>query len=167
MPQLDVNLYQNDIGPFDGRVYAQAVKFTNVSSRYPEATRLHVEPTLNLPLSNGWASLDTEAKFLATHYQQTDVDFYNNAANGLRGDKSGELDESVNRTLPQFKVDGRLVHQTTINFKLRQGAVDRLIQFAALITPETIGCVVIEINVSLLIVGRQELRFGIQAGPAV
>ncbi|WP_255434216.1 LPS assembly protein LptD [Pantoea sp. WMus005] len=109
MPQLDVNLYQNDIGPFDGRVYAQAVKFSNVNSRYPEATRLHVEPTLNLPLSNGWASLDTEAKFLATHYQQTDVDYYNNAANGLRGTKSGELDESVNRTLPQFKVDGRLV----------------------------------------------------------
>jgi len=115
MPQLDVNLYQNDIGPFDGRVYAQAVKFTNVSSRYPEATRLHVEPTLNLPLSNGWASLDTEAKFLATHYQQTDVDFYNNAANGLRGDKSGELDESVNRTLPQFKVDGRLVFDRDMN----------------------------------------------------
>ncbi|MGC0810631.1 LPS assembly protein LptD [Pantoea agglomerans] len=115
MPQLDVNLYQNDIGPFDGRVYAQAVKFTNVSSRYPEATRLHVEPTLNLPLSNGWASLDTEAKFLATHYQQTDVDFYNNAANNLRGDKSGELDESVNRTLPQFKVDGRLVFDRDMN----------------------------------------------------
>ncbi|MDF2044514.1 MULTISPECIES: LPS assembly protein LptD [unclassified Pantoea] len=109
MPQLDVNLYQNDIGPFDGRVYAQAVKFTNVNSRLPEATRLHVEPTLNLPLSNGWASLDTEAKFLATHYQQTDVDYYNNTANGFRGSNSGELDESVNRTLPQFKVDGRLV----------------------------------------------------------
>jgi len=115
MPQLDVNLYQNDIGPFDGRVYAQAVKFTNVNSRYPEATRLHVEPTLNLPLSNGWASLDTEAKFLATHYQQTDVDYYNNAANGLRGNKSGELDESVNRTLPQFKVDGRLVFDRDMN----------------------------------------------------
>ncbi|WP_292985419.1 LPS assembly protein LptD [Pantoea sp.] len=108
MPQLDVNLYQNDIGPFDGRIYAQAVKFTNVSSRYPEATRLHVEPTLNLPLSNGWASLDTEAKFLATHYQQTNVDYYNNNFANKNG-KSGDLDESVNRTLPQFKVDGRLV----------------------------------------------------------
>ncbi|MXP49355.1 LPS assembly protein LptD [Pantoea sp. Eser] len=108
MPQLDLNFYQNGIGPFDGRIYAQAVKFTNVSDRYPEATRLHVEPTLNLPLSNGWASLDTEAKLLATHYQQTDIEYHNNNSAGVNG-KSGALDESVNRTLPQFKVDGRMV----------------------------------------------------------
>ncbi|MGY3308861.1 LPS-assembly protein [Pantoea ananatis] len=107
-PQLDVNWYQNDIGPFDTRVYAQAVKFTNVNSNFPETTRLHVEPTINLPLSNGWASLDTEAKLLATHYQQKDVDYYNtNYAPASTA--SGLLKESVNRTLPQFKVDGRMV----------------------------------------------------------
>ncbi len=104
-PQLDLNYYQNDIGPFDGRIYAQAVKFTNVNSRYPDATRLHVEPTLDLPISNGWASLDTEAKFLATHYEQNDVDYYNS----LGSSRDNQLKESVNRTLPQFKVDGRLV----------------------------------------------------------
>lgn len=104
-PQLDLNYYQNDMGPFDGRIFAQAVKFTNVNSRYPDATRLHVEPTLDLPLSNGWASLDTEAKFLATHYEQNDVDYYNS----LGSSRENQLKESVNRTLPQFKVDGRLV----------------------------------------------------------
>ena len=107
-PQLDLNWYQNDVGPFDTRIYAQAVKFTNVNSSFPETTRLHVEPTINLPLSNGWASLDTEAKFLATHYQQKDVDYYNtNFAPGST--TSGVLKDSVNRTLPQFKVDGRMV----------------------------------------------------------
>ncbi len=108
MPQLDLNFYQNDIGPFDGRIYAQAVKFTNVNSRMPEATRLHIEPTLDLPLSNGWASLDTEAKLLATHYQQDGVDYYNNSL-AQNSTVSGQLKDSVNRTLPQFKVDGRLV----------------------------------------------------------
>ncbi|MGG6195293.1 LPS assembly protein LptD [Pantoea allii] len=110
-PQLDLNWYQNDVGPFDTRIYAQAVKFTNVNSSYPETTRLHVEPTINLPLSNGWASLDTEAKFLATHYQQKDVDYYNNVVlnNPNNRPVSGQLKDSVNRTLPQFKVDGRMV----------------------------------------------------------
>lgn len=107
-PQLDLNWYQNDVGPFDTRIYAQAVKFTNVNSNYPETTRLHVEPTINLPLSNGWASLDTEAKFLATHYQQKDVDYYNTNF-APTSTSSGVLKDSVNRTLPQFKVDGRMV----------------------------------------------------------
>ena len=43
----------------------------------PEATRVHLEPTINLPLSNNWGSINTEAKFLATHYQQTNLDWYN------------------------------------------------------------------------------------------
>lgn len=110
-PQLDLNWYQNDVGPFDTHIYAQAVKFINVNNDYPETTRLHVEPTINLPLSNGWASLDTEAKFLATHYQQKDVDYYNNVVlnNSNNRPVSGQLKDSVNRTLPQFKVDGRMV----------------------------------------------------------
>lgn len=103
LPQLDVNFYQNDLGPFDARIYAQAVHFSNTNSRAPEATRLHIEPTVDLPLSNGWASLNTEAKLIATHYQQDNLDHYN--ARHL--DQS--LDNSVNRTLPQFTVDGRMV----------------------------------------------------------
>ncbi|WP_239001154.1 LPS assembly protein LptD [Pantoea stewartii] len=108
LPQLDLNWYQNDVGPFDTRVYAQAVKFTNVNSSFPETTRLHIEPTIDLPLSNSWASLNTEAKFLATHYQQKDVDYYN-ANFAPTSTTSGVLKDSVNRTLPQFKVDGRMV----------------------------------------------------------
>ncbi|HHZ8495896.1 TPA: LPS assembly protein LptD [Enterobacter mori] len=103
-PQLDVNWYQNDVGPFDTRVYAQAVHFVNTNSDMPEATRLHLEPTINLPLSNDWASLNTEAKLMATHYQQKNVDWYNNRY-------GTDLDESVNRTLPQFKMDGKLIFE--------------------------------------------------------
>lgn len=103
-PQLDVNWYQNNVGPFDTRVYAQAVHFVNTDSDMPEATRVHLEPTINLPWSNDWASLNTEAKLMATHYQQKNVDNYN-ATNNTH------LEESVNRTLPQFKMDGKLIFE--------------------------------------------------------
>ncbi|MEH3774292.1 LPS assembly protein LptD [Enterobacter asburiae] len=103
-PQLDVNWYQNDVGPFDTHVYAQAVHFVNTDSDMPEATRVHLEPTINLPWSNDWASLNTEAKMMATHYQQKNVDNYNASNNA-------HLEESVNRTLPQFKMDGKLIFE--------------------------------------------------------
>lgn len=103
-PQLDVNWYQNNVGPFDTRVYAQAVHFVNTDSDMPEATRVHLEPTINLPWSNDWASLNTEAKLMATHYQQKNVDNYNATRNA-------HLEESVNRTLPQFKMDGKLIFE--------------------------------------------------------
>lgn len=103
-PQLDVNYYQNDVGPFDTHLYGQAVHFVNSNSRMPEATRVHFEPTINLPLSNGWGSINTEAKLLATHYQQSNLDDYN-AANGT------DYKDSVNRVMPQFKVDGKMVFE--------------------------------------------------------
>lgn len=103
-PQLDVNWYQNNVGPFDTRVYAQAVHFVNTDSDMPEATRVHLEPTINLPWSNNWASLNTEAKLMATHYQQKNIDNYNTTNNA-------HLEESVNRTLPQFKMDGKLIFE--------------------------------------------------------
>ena len=55
-PQLDLNYYKNDLGPFDFHIYGQAAKFTSVNPYSPDATRLHMEPTLSLPLTNGWAS---------------------------------------------------------------------------------------------------------------
>lgn len=115
-PQLDLNYYKNDLGPFDFHIYGRAAKFTSVNPYSPDATRLHMEPTLNLPLTNGWASLNTEAKLMATHYQQDIPDGF--AAN-YESRKSTQnnpvtapnLDNSVNRVLPQFKVDGKLVFE--------------------------------------------------------
>ena len=103
-PQLDVNYYQNDVGPFDTRIYDQAVHFVNTRDDMPEATRVHLEPTINLPLSNNWGSINTEAKLLATHYQQTNLDWYNSR-------NTTRLAESANRVMPQFKVDGRMVFE--------------------------------------------------------
>ena len=107
-PQLDVNYYQNDVGPFDTRVYGQAVHFVNTNDNMPEATRVHLEPTINLPLSNNWGSVNTEAKLLATHYQQTNLDWYN-------ANNTTKLDDSANRVMPQFKVDGKMVFERDMN----------------------------------------------------
>lgn len=112
VPQLDMNWYQEDIGPFDAHVYGQFARFTNTNSRSPEATRLHIEPTLSLPLTNGWASLNTEAKLLATHYQQDKLEYAAELPNG----DNYQLKHSVNRTLPQFKVDGKLVFERDMYF---------------------------------------------------
>ncbi|WHM98353.1 LPS assembly protein LptD [Citrobacter freundii] len=104
-PQLDVNYYQNDVGPFDTRIYGQAVHFVNTNDNMPEATRVHLEPTINLPLSNNWGSINTEAKLPATHYQQTNLDWYNS------NPQNTKLDDSANRVMPQFKVDGKMVFE--------------------------------------------------------
>ncbi|QKJ85796.1 LPS-assembly protein LptD [Paramixta manurensis] len=111
-PQFDFNYYQNDVGPFDTHLYAQAVQFSNVNHDLPDAVRLHLEPTINLPLANDWGSINTEAKLLATHYQQSDVDFFNS----LSGNKDNQLKESVNRVMPQFKVDGKMVFERNMDW---------------------------------------------------
>ena len=112
-PQFDFNYYKNNVGPFDTHLYAQAVKFTNVNEKYPDATRLHLEPTINLPLSNGWGSLNTEAKLLATHYQQDDVEYWNENVDTTR---TNQLKSSVNRVMPQFKADGKMVFDRDMNW---------------------------------------------------
>lgn len=109
-PQLDVNYYQNDVGPFDTRIYGQAVHFVNTKDYMPEATRVHLEPTINLPLSNNWGSINTEAKLLATHYQQTNLDWYNSNPRNVN-----KLDDSANRVMPQFKVDGKMIFERDMN----------------------------------------------------
>ncbi|MGJ0635489.1 LPS assembly protein LptD [Xenorhabdus bovienii] len=103
-PQLDLNYYKNDLGPFDFRTHAQVAKFTSVGKDYPEATRWHVEPTINLPLSNRWASLNNEFKLMATHYQQDVPATTQNSA----------LEKTVNRVLPLFKSDAKMVFERTM-----------------------------------------------------
>ncbi|MDU1271692.1 MAG: LPS assembly protein LptD [Escherichia coli] len=108
-PQLDVNYYQNDVGPF----------------------RVHLEPTINLPLSNNWGSINTEAKLLATHYQQTNLDWYNSR-------NTTKLDESVNRVMPQFKVDGKMVFERDMEM-LAPGYTQTLEPRAGLFRDRTYG----------------------------
>ncbi|UXY10275.1 LPS assembly protein LptD [Kosakonia sp. ML.JS2a] len=126
-PQLDVNWYHNDLGPFDAHIYGQAVNFISTNSNRPEATRVHLEPTLSLPVSNEWSSLNTEVKMLATHYQQSNLDSYRSYAQQLYSndasssnlttlESANKLKDSANRVMPQFKMDGKLVFERDMNW---------------------------------------------------
>ncbi|HDJ1437919.1 TPA: LPS assembly protein LptD [Serratia rubidaea] len=116
LPQIDLNYYKNDLGPFDLRVYGQAAKFININPYSPDATRLHLEPTLTLPMTNGWGSLNSEVKLLATHYQQDIPDGFKTNYKNRTGRDAPELDDSVNRVMPQFKVDGKMVFDRDMNW---------------------------------------------------
>lgn len=108
-PQLDMNLYANNIGPFDARIYAQAVRFVNINNNFPKATRIHLEPVIDLPLSNRWGSINTEVKFMATYYQQDNINRYRAYTNN--DSITVALKNHVNRLLPQFKIDGKVVFE--------------------------------------------------------
>ncbi|MEB6334921.1 LPS assembly protein LptD [Serratia rhizosphaerae] len=116
LPQIDLNYYKNDLGPFDLRVYGQAAKFININPYSPDATRLHLEPTLSLPMTNGWGSLNSEVKLLATHYQQDIPDGFKANYKSRNGRDAPDLDDSVNRVMPQFKVDGKMVFDRDMNW---------------------------------------------------
>lgn len=107
-PQLDINYYKNNIGPFDLYTYGQVVKFTSVNPNNPKANRFHVESAINLPLANSWSSLNTETKLMVTHYQQ---DVPANFADTYK--------DSVNRVIPQFKVDGKVVFDRVMDWNSR------------------------------------------------
>ncbi|WP_237386477.1 LPS assembly protein LptD [Xenorhabdus sp. Sc-CR9] len=107
-PQLDLNYYKNDLGPFDFRTYAQVAKLTSVGKNNPDATRWHLEPSLNLPLSNGWASINNEFKVMATHYEQ-DISPEIQKINP-------SLEKSVDRVLPVFKSDAKIVFERSMYF---------------------------------------------------
>ncbi|AEI74716.1 conserved hypothetical protein MEPCIT_055 [Candidatus Moranella endobia PCIT] len=110
-PQLDLTYYKHDLGPFNLKVFSQAAKFTNLNQYYPESYRLHIEPTLNLPITNSWGKLSTETKLMATHYYQENIDDYNkNISTGRH------LKGVINRVLPQFKTDGSLVFERNMNY---------------------------------------------------
>lgn len=103
-PQLDVNYYKNNLGVFDFNTYAQAARFTSVGKNQPDATRLHIAPEINLPLSNGWASMNNSIKLMATSYNQ-------DIPNSSRDEK---LDRKVNRVLPMYKSDAKVVFERNL-----------------------------------------------------
>lgn len=105
-PQLDLNYYKNDLGVFDFRAYGQVSRFTSVGKNNPDAVRIHAEPTLSMPLSNGWASFNTEAKLMATHYDQDIPEVL----------KNSELEKNVTRVLPQFKADAKMIFERPMLF---------------------------------------------------
>lgn len=97
LPQLDFNYYQNGLakGWLDFKLFSQAVRFDNDSALMPKAWRFHIEPGINLPLSNRYGSLNIESKLYVTRYHQTKG----------KGVGAEDVQRKINRVLPQIKID--------------------------------------------------------------
>ena len=97
LPQIDFNYYKNGLfgNKLDFKLFSQAVRFDNDSAQMPTAWRFHGEPSVNTTLSNRYGSMNLEAKLYATQYQQKKG----------RSDKAEDVESSVNRILPQLKID--------------------------------------------------------------
>ncbi len=106
-PMLDINLYHYGFGPVDFQTYGQFAHFTNDNAKMPKATRLHLEPIFSLPIANQWGALNTEVKFLTTHYQQDIPSSFASTSNY-------QLEKNVTRFIPQYKINGQLVFERNL-----------------------------------------------------
>lgn len=104
-PQLNINYYNHDIDRFNFRTFAQASHFVSAGQSNPKTWRFHVEPTLDYTLMSSWASVTTEAGFMATHYYQDIPNSNNNAF----------LEKTVNRFIPKLSIDGKMIFERNID----------------------------------------------------
>lgn len=103
LPKVDFNYYNDDLiksGQF--ALFSQIAHFENDSKLMPTAWRFHLEPSLNFPFANRYGSLNVETKLYATHYAQQKGD----------GENAEDVKSSVNRVLPQVKIDVKTTLET-------------------------------------------------------
>lgn len=105
-PQLTLNSYYNfyiQKTPFILKTFNQLTKFIPEIHSYPEAIRIHTEPSIHCQINNHWSNLNIETKLKLTHYQQKNTDFYNKTQQ-----KKYQLQNTINRIIPQFKIHGKI-----------------------------------------------------------
>jgi LPS-assembly protein len=99
MPQVGFNyrapaLWQG----LDFNLLGEATSFRHEEDEYTTANRVHIEPSMTLPLHGPAGSLTSELKLMQTNYWQE-------TRNSLL---SNELDSTVSRTLPQVRIHGQI-----------------------------------------------------------
>ncbi|VFP80723.1 LPS assembly protein LptD [Candidatus Erwinia haradaeae] len=110
-PQFDLNYYYRHFYPLYGHLYAQISRFVNVNSHMPSAMRFHLEPDIKWSRVNEWNAIHVSAKLFATHYEQYNVQYYN-----FKKQHAVKLQNSVNRILPQLKIDGSMRFERNMNW---------------------------------------------------
>ncbi|MFC0178684.1 LPS assembly protein LptD [Thorsellia kenyensis] len=112
-PRLNINYFKPDLGLLDFKIFSEFTQFKNENPRLANIQRTHIEPVLNFPISNSYASLDSEVRLYSTYYRREEDDRFNN---------SGNFERTYSRVLPQYKADARMV------FERRYGTNERFIQ---------------------------------------
>lgn len=98
MPQVGLNYRSPELwSGLDVNLLAEASNFRHKDNQYNSANRLHLEPSISLPIHGPAGSLTSELKLLQTNYWQ-DTDNKPNS----------ELASTVSRTLPQVRIHGQI-----------------------------------------------------------
>jgi len=94
LPQISLHSDQNPINQyFEYDVYSEFSAFERSDNSQDKANRLHIEPTLRLPLNYSSGSLTSEISLMQTWYQQSDLK---------------QKNQSISRSLAQFRLHGML-----------------------------------------------------------
>ncbi|EHU4913211.1 LPS assembly protein LptD [Vibrio vulnificus] len=102
LPQIKLNYYTPLFGNYiNFDMKGELTQFDIQDNSKPTALRAHMEPGFTIPLSNSWATWTTEARLLATYYDQ-------NIENISDAQLKTELDESVTRLLPEYRTHARI-----------------------------------------------------------
>lgn len=92
LPQISLHSYQNRLNQyFEYDVFSEFSAFERSDNSNDKANRLHVEPTLRLPLNYSSGSLTSEISLMQTWYQQSD---------------DQQLNQDISRSLAQFRLHG-------------------------------------------------------------
>ena len=99
MPQVGFNYRSPELWRgLDFNLLGEATNFRHKEDEYATANRLHIEPSITLPIHGPAGSLTSELKLMQTNYWQ-------DVKNSISAD---ELDSTVSRTLPQVRIHGQV-----------------------------------------------------------
>ncbi|NKF49645.1 LPS assembly protein LptD [Shewanella sp. WXL01] len=105
MPQLNFNYYNKDFWQnLDFTFGTEVTNFRHQDALYGSATRVHMEPSIALPIHAPFGSLTSEIKLLQTNYWQDESSL------------QPELDKTVNRTIPQLQINGQINFERQTQF---------------------------------------------------
>ncbi|GAL32716.1 outer membrane protein Imp [Vibrio maritimus] len=104
-PQFEANYYlPNFYGDLNFDLISHISHFTVNDDDKPEATRVHIEPGITLPLATTWGTWTTEARYLSTYYDQEIRNPVKDSDGRIR-----PLEDTVFRNIPQFRTHAGLV----------------------------------------------------------
>ncbi len=104
-PQFEANYYlPNFYGDLNFDLISHISHFTVNDDDKPEATRVHIEPGITLPLATTWGTWTTEARYLSTYYDQDIRNPVKDSDGSIR-----PLEDTVFRNIPQFRTHAGLV----------------------------------------------------------
>ncbi|UJF19574.1 LPS assembly protein LptD [Vibrio sp. SS-MA-C1-2] len=97
LPQLNYTYYASLPYSLDFKIPTSFSNFDTDADNKPTAQRVHLEPTLTLPIASTWWNMTTEAKVYYSYYNQDNID------NVLDYNGNASLKSTVSRAIPSIK----------------------------------------------------------------